>query len=87
MDINNLQHIWSDYDKQLSENTHINKEVLKQKLMTKPQKKLSELTERAGIEIVGYGLLLVFFFVKFVDFRPTLCFACLVQRWRNGLPK
>lgn len=79
MDINNLQQIWSDYDEQLSKKTHLNKEVLKQKLMTKPQKKLNELTERAGIEIVGYALLVVLFFVKFVDFRGTLFFVlCLV---------
>lgn len=76
MDINILQEMWTDYDKKLSENTRINKEILKQILISKPEKRFSKLVFKAGLEVVGSIVFLIYFFIRYVSFQPTVTFFC-----------
>ena len=39
MELTELQNIWQEYDKKISENTRLNKEILRLILLEKPQKK------------------------------------------------
>lgn len=41
MEINELQNIWRDYDRKISENTRLNKEILRNMLVRKPEKKVN----------------------------------------------
>ena len=40
MELTELQNIWQEYDKKISENTRLNKEILRLILLEKPQKKI-----------------------------------------------
>lgn len=41
MDINELQNVWRDYDRKISENTCLNKEILRNMLVRRPEKKVN----------------------------------------------
>lgn len=63
MELTELQNMWQDYDKKLSENTRLNKEILRHMLMEKPQKRLNWIKIKAGFWIFSpflIGLLLMY---------------------------
>ena len=74
MDLNELQTIWQQYDTELKENTRLNKEILKQVLLSKPEKRLSREKIKAGINIVLPIILLLFVLIPNVQLSATFEF-------------
>jgi hypothetical protein len=48
MELSELQNIWQEYDKKISENTRINREILRLILLEKPRKRLNWIKIKAG---------------------------------------
>lgn len=71
-----MQEMWIDYDKKISKNTRLNKEILKHILISKPEKRFSKLTLKAGIEVLGAMIFIIYFFINFVSFQPKFTFFC-----------
>ena len=74
MEANELHGMWADFDKKVSENTRINKEVLKRMLVSNVEKKYSRVTVKVGMEVAVVLMMVVYFLVKHVSFQPTLLF-------------
>ncbi len=53
MELLELQNIWQEYDKKLSENTRLNREILKQMLILKPRRKFNWIRIKAGLSILS----------------------------------
>jgi hypothetical protein len=74
METNELQEMWSNFDKKISENTRLNKEILKRMLVSKSERRFSKVIIKVGIEIIVVIIMLFYFFVKHVTFQPTIVF-------------
>jgi len=74
METNELQEMWSNFDKKISENTRLNKEILKRMLVSKSERRFSKVIIKVGIEIIVVIIMLFYFFVKHVSFQPTIVF-------------
>lgn len=62
MELQELENMWAVYDHKLSENTRINKEVLKHLLLDKPKKRITNMMLKAIVELVSPIFLLIWFF-------------------------
>jgi len=71
MELSELQNIWQQYDKKLSENTRLNKEILRLMLLSKPQRQLNWIKIKAGFFILSPILLVLFLLVLKVQFLLT----------------
>jgi len=74
MELSELQNIWQEYDKKLSENTRLNKEILKLMLLSKPQRRFNWIKIRAGLSLFSPLLFVVLIFVLDVQFVISLSF-------------
>jgi hypothetical protein len=74
MELTELQNIWHEYDRKLSENTRLNKEILRLMLLSKPQKRLSWITIKAGLNILSPIVFVVLLLVLNVQFNLTINF-------------
>ena len=74
METNKMQEMWIEYDKKISKNTRLNKEILKHILISKSERRFSKLTLKAGVEVLGAMIFLIYFFMKFVSFQPKFSF-------------
>ena len=74
MELFELQTIWQEYDKKLSENTRLNKEILRLMLLSKPQKRLSWIKIMAGLNIFSPILFIMLVLVLDVQFSLTTNF-------------
>jgi len=74
MDLNELQTIWQQYDTDLKENTRINKEILKQVLLAKPEKRMSREKIKAGINLLLPIILVQLVLIPNVQVRATIEF-------------
>ena len=74
MELVELQNIWQEYDKKLSENTHLNKEILRLLLLSKPQKRLNWIKIKAGLSIFSPILFVTLLLVLDVQFSLTINF-------------
>ena len=68
MELVELQNIWQEYDKKLSENTRLNREILKLMLISKPKRKLNWIKIKAGLSIFSPILLVTLILVLNVQF-------------------
>jgi len=75
METNELQEMWTDFDKKISDNTRLNKEILKRMLISKSERRFSQVTLKVVIEVVVIIAMLIYFFVKHVSFQPTIVFS------------
>jgi hypothetical protein len=75
METNKLQEMWTDFDKKISDNTQLNREMLKRMLISEPKRRFSQLILKAGIEVIVIIVMLIYFFVKHVSFQPTIVFT------------
>lgn len=73
MELNEMQNIWQQYDKKISENTRLNKEILKRMLMQKPEKRINWIKIKAKVAVYSPVLFLLLFFMD-VKFRLTVHF-------------
>jgi hypothetical protein len=74
MELAELQNIWQEYDKKISENTRLNKEILRLMLLSKPQKRLSWIKIKAGLNIFSPILFVMILLVLDVQFSLTINF-------------
>jgi len=74
MELAELQDIWQEYDKKISENTRLNKEILRLILLSKPQKRLNWIKIKAGLNIFSPILFLMLVLVLDVQFNSTINF-------------
>jgi hypothetical protein len=74
MELIELQNIWIQYDKRLSDNIQLNREILKRMLISKPEKKLNWIKIKAGFNLILPIVLLLFVLVPNVPYRATIDF-------------
>jgi len=74
MEITELQNIWQEYDKKISENTSLNKEILRQLLLEKPQRRLNWIEIKAGLWIFSPALLVFLVMILNVQFSISTRF-------------
>jgi hypothetical protein len=68
MELTELQNIWQQYDKKLSKNTRLNKEILRLMLLSKPRRQLNWIKIKAGFFILSPILFVMFLLVLNVQF-------------------
>jgi hypothetical protein len=68
MELSELQNIWQEYDKKLSENTRLNKEILRLMLLSKPKRKLNWIKIKAGLSIFSPILFIAILLILDVQF-------------------
>lgn len=73
MEFEDLQNIWIEYDRKLSESTRLNKEILKRMLIIKPEKRLNRVKIKAGFKLILMTVGL-FFFVPDIHYRAAIDF-------------
>ena len=74
MELIELQAMWQQYDKTLSENTKINKEVLKQILILKPEKRLNWEKLKASVNLILPIALILLLLIPNIYFRSSIDF-------------
>lgn len=74
MELTELQNLWQQYDKKLSENTRLNKEILKMMLKTKPEKKVIWIKLKAIFHLILPIVLIFAFFIPRIEFRDETGF-------------
>ena len=71
MELAELQNIWRDYDKKLSENTRLNKEILRLVLLEKPRRRLNWIKIKAGAWIFSPALFIFLVLILNVQFTES----------------
>jgi hypothetical protein len=74
MELAELQDIWQEYDKKMSENTRLNKEILRLILREKPQRRLNWIKIRAGLWIFSPVLFVSLILILNVQFNISTRF-------------
>jgi len=74
MELNELQNIWLQYDRKISDNTHLNKEILKRMLISKPEKRLNWIKIKAGFNVLSPLILILLIRVMDMKFSLTSSF-------------
>jgi len=74
MELADLQNMWTQYDKKLTKNTRINKEVLKNILVEKPERKINWIKVKAIFNLVLPIILIPTVLIPQVSFRTDLDF-------------
>jgi hypothetical protein len=74
MELSELQNLWMDYDKKISENTRLNKEILRLMLLSKPQKRLNWIKIIAGLRIFSPLVFVTVLLVLNVQFYISIRF-------------
>jgi hypothetical protein len=74
MELIELQNIWQQYDKKLSENTRLNKEILKMVLKSKPEKRVTWIKLKAAFNLILPIVLILGILVPRVEFRNETSF-------------
>ena len=74
MELDELKNIWVQYDKKISDNTRLNKEILKRMLITKPEKRLNWIKIKAGFNLLNPIILVLIIMFTDVKFSLTIHF-------------
>lgn len=74
MELNELQNIWLQYDQKITENTHLNKEILKKILISKPEKRLNWIKIKAGFKVFSPIILILLIKIMDMKFSFSLTF-------------
>ena len=74
MELSELQNIWQDYDKKISQNTRLNKEILRLMLISKPRRRLNWIKIRAGYSILSPLIFVTALLVLNVQFYISISF-------------
>jgi len=70
MELDELQNIWLQYDQKITDNTHLNKEILKRMLISKPEKRLNWIKIKAGFNVLSPVILILL--IKVMDMKFSL---------------
>jgi len=74
MELTELQNIWQEYDKKISENTRLNTEILRLILIEKPRRKLNWIKIKAGLWIFSPVLFVSLILILKVQFNISTRF-------------
>jgi hypothetical protein len=74
MDLQELQNIWQEYDKKLSESTRLNKEILRLMLLSKPREKLNWIKIKSALNILSPVVFVALILILDVQFRSGVNF-------------
>jgi hypothetical protein len=74
MELIELQNIWQQYDKKLSESTRLNKEILKRMLKSEPEKRVTWIKLKAAFNLILPIALILGILVPRVEFRNEIDF-------------
>jgi hypothetical protein len=74
MELTELQDIWQQYDKKLSENTRLNKEILKMMLKSKPERRVTWIKLTAAWRLLLPVVIILVMMVPSVEFRNETSF-------------
>lgn len=69
-----MQNIWQEYDKKISENTRLNKEILKMMLKSKPKKRVIWIKLKAAFNLILPIVIILVMMVPKVEFRNETSF-------------
>ena len=70
MELDELQNIWLQYYRKITDNTQLNKEILKRMLMSKPEKRLNWIKIKAGFNVLSPAILILL--IKVMDMKFSL---------------
>lgn len=74
MELEELQIMWEKYDKNLLENTKINKEILKRVLISKPEKRINWEKIKAILNLILPIVLILLVLVPNIQYRSSIDF-------------
>jgi hypothetical protein len=74
MELIELQNIWQQYDKKISENMTLNKEILRRMLQSKPEKRITWIKLKAGFNLILPIVIISVMMVPNVVFRNEISF-------------
>jgi len=74
MELNELQSLWIENDKKISDSIRFNKEILRRMLMSKPEKRFNWIKIKAEISLFSPIILFLALLVTDIQFRLTLNF-------------
>jgi len=74
MEFIELQNIWQQYDKKISENMSLNKEILRRMLQSKPEKMITWIKLKAGFNLILPIVMIPFIMARNVEFRDEISF-------------
>jgi hypothetical protein len=74
MELSELQNIWQDYDKKISQNTRLNKEILRLMLISKSRRRLNWIKIIAGLRIFSPLVFVTVLLILDVHFQISLSF-------------
>jgi len=74
MELTELQNIWQEYDKKLSENTRLNKEILRLIMLEKPRRRINWIKIKAGLWIFSPVLFVFLILILNVQFNISTRF-------------
>lgn len=71
MELDDLKNIWVQYDKKITDNTRLNKEILKRMLISKPEKRLNWIKIKAGFNVFSPAILILLIMIMDIKFSLT----------------
>jgi uncharacterized membrane protein len=74
MELIELENIWRDYDKKITENTCLNKEILRKILTYKPERRLNWMKIKACYYVLSPVILFILLLIMDIQFRLTVNF-------------
>ena len=74
MELSELQNIWQQYDKKITQNTRLNKEILRLMLISKPRRRLNWIKIQAGYSILSPLIFVIALLVLNVQFYISISF-------------
>jgi hypothetical protein len=74
MELIELQNIWQQYDKKISENMNLNKEILRRLLQSKPEKTITWIKLKAGFNLILPIVIISVMMIPNVVFRNEISF-------------
>jgi len=74
MELIELENIWKDYDKRITESTRLNKEILKRIIISKPERRFNWIRIKAGFNIFSPVILFILLVVMNIRFNYTVSF-------------
>lgn len=70
MELLELQAIWQQYDKKISDNTRLNKEILRRMLIAKPERRLNWMKGVTAYSLILSVVIILAVLVPFIHYRP-----------------
>jgi hypothetical protein len=69
MELLQLENIWQEYDKKITDNTRINKEILRRILISKPERRLNWIKIKAGFNVLSPVIFISLILILDVQFH------------------